>query len=99
MPKLIVGIYLLGWTIFTAYMTMGALRVSGAVTAVFALLTLTFLFLTIGAFGSTVPLTSSWTKIGGWLGLATAAAAWYASATVLYPLLPTTMSAAFMISG
>lgn len=74
-----VGIYLLGWTIFTAYMTMGALRVSGAVTAVFALLTLTFLFLTIGAFGSTVPATSSWTKIGGWLGLATAAAAWYAS--------------------
>jgi len=74
-----VGIYLLGWTIFTAYMTLGALRVSGAVTAVFALLTLTFLFLTIGAFGSPVPATSSWTKIGGWLGLATAAAAWYAS--------------------
>ena len=74
-----VGIYLLGWTIFTAYMTVPAMRVSGAVLAVFALLTLTFLFLCIGAFASVAPATSSWTKIGGWLGLATALAAWYTS--------------------
>ena len=74
-----VGVYLLGWTIFTAYMTVGALRVSGAVTGVFVLLTLTFLFLTLGAFGSVVPATSSMTKVGGWLGLATALVAGYTS--------------------
>jgi succinate-acetate transporter protein len=75
-----VGAYLCGWTIFTAYMTVAALRVSGAVTLVFVLLTVTFAFLTIGAFnppsGGGL---SSWTKVGGWVGVGTAAAAWYAS--------------------
>src|SRR4051794_24656307 len=70
-----IGAYLLGWTIFTAYMTIGSLRVSAAVALVFVLLTLTFVFLTIGAFQGS----ENWTKIGGWLGVATAAAAWYAS--------------------
>jgi succinate-acetate transporter protein len=74
-----VGLYLLGWAIFTAYMTVASLRVSGAVAGVFVLLTLTFVALCIGAFLATVPATSSWTKIGGWLGLATALVAWYAS--------------------
>ena len=41
----------------------------------FVLLTATFVLLTIGAFNSDV----SVTKIGGWVGVATAAAAWYAS--------------------
>lgn len=68
------GVYLLVWTIFTAYMTIAATRVSLAVLAVFAALTLTFLFLTIGKFGS-----ADFTKIGGWLGLITAVVAWYAS--------------------
>ena len=48
---------------------------SGAVVAVFVLLTATFVLLTIGAFQSSVNLT----KAGGWVGIATAAAAWYAS--------------------
>lgn len=74
-----VGLYLLGWAIFTAYMVVPSLRVSGAVAAVFVLLTLTFVFLCIGAFANVDPATSSWTKIGGWLGLATALAAWYTS--------------------
>ena len=74
-----VGLYLLGWAIFTAYMTVGSFRVSGAVAAVFVLLTLTFVALCLGAFAAEIPSTSSWTKIGGWLGLATALAAWYAS--------------------
>lgn len=69
------GVFLLGWTIFTFYMTIPAMRVSGAVTAVFALLTVTFLLLTIGAFQSSANIT----KAGGWVGIATAAAAWYAS--------------------
>lgn len=74
-----IGLYLLGWAIFTAYMTVASFRVSGAVAAVFVLLTLTFVALCLGAFAAEVPSTSSWTKIGGWLGLATALAAWYAS--------------------
>jgi succinate-acetate transporter protein len=75
-----VGAYLLGWTIFTAYMTVGSLRVSGAVALVFVLLTLTFMFLTIGELrhDSSAAL-NNWTKVGGWIGVATAAAAWYAS--------------------
>ncbi|MDH6115274.1 succinate-acetate transporter protein [Kitasatospora sp. MAP12-15] len=70
-----VGLFLLGWTIFTAYMTVAALRVSGAVLAVFASLTVTFALLAAGAFGSS----DSVTRIGGWFGLLTALLAWYAS--------------------
>jgi hypothetical protein len=70
-----VGVFLLGWTIFTAYMTVASMRVSGAVLLVFVLLTVTFVFLTVGAFNSS----TGWTKVGGWVGVATAAAAWYAS--------------------
>jgi succinate-acetate transporter protein len=70
-----VGVYLWAWAIFTAYMTVAALRVSGAVLLVFALLTVTFILLAIGAVGDH----ASVTHWGGYLGLATAAAAWYAS--------------------
>ncbi|HEY6473351.1 MAG TPA: acetate uptake transporter [Acidimicrobiales bacterium] len=70
-----VGVFLLGWTIFTFYMTIASFRVSGAVVAVFVLLTATFVLLTIGAFDNMATVT----KAGGWVGIATAAAAWYAS--------------------
>jgi hypothetical protein len=70
-----IGLFLLGWTIFTAYMTIAAVKVNGAVLVVFVLLTLTFLFLTIGNWGAHTGLV----HLGGWLGLVTAAAAWYAS--------------------
>jgi uncharacterized protein len=69
------GVFLLGWTIFTAYMTVASFRVSGAVVAVFVLLTVTYVLLTIGAF----QVNANVTKAGGWVGVATAAAAWYAS--------------------
>ena len=69
------GIYLLGWTIFSAYMTIAAARVNGAVLAVFVVLTLTFVALTIGIWSQT----SVIKQLGGWLGLITAALAWYAS--------------------
>lgn len=71
----VVGVFLLGWTIFTFYMTIASFRISGAVVAVFVLLTVTFVLLTIGAFNSD----TTFNKIGGWVGVATAAAAWYAS--------------------
>lgn len=70
-----VGLYLWAWAIFTAYMTVAALRVSGAVLLVFVLLTATFILLAIGASGAHKTVTH-W---GGYVGLATAAAAWYAS--------------------
>jgi succinate-acetate transporter protein len=69
------GLFLLAWTIFTAYMTIASLRVSGAVAVVFILLLATFLVLTIGAFTRAGGITAA----GGYLGLATALAAWYAS--------------------
>lgn len=70
-----VGLFLWSWAIFTAYMTVAALRVNGAVLLVFVLLTATFILLAIGASGAHTTITH-W---GGYVGLATAAAAWYAS--------------------
>ncbi|MEP6815732.1 MAG: acetate uptake transporter [Marmoricola sp.] len=70
-----IGTYLLAWGIFTAFMTVAASRVSGAVLAVFVLLTATFFLLAIGEFA-----TSDFIHhVGGVVGLATALAAWYAS--------------------
>ncbi len=70
-----VGLYLIAWGIFTAYMTVAATRVSGAVLAVFVLLTITFFLLGIGDMSGT----ESISKIGGYVGILTAIAAWYAS--------------------
>jgi succinate-acetate transporter protein len=70
-----VGLYLIAWGIFTAYMTIASLRTTGAVAIVLVLLTVTFLVLGIGNAGGN----TSIVKLGGWLGLATALAAWYAS--------------------
>jgi len=70
------GVFLLGWTILTFYLMIAALRVNGAVLAVFVALTVTFVLLTIGAFNSN----SSLTHAGGWVGIVTAALAFYASA-------------------
>jgi uncharacterized protein len=70
-----VGVYLWAWAIFTSYMAVAALRTSGAVLLVFVLLAVTFVLLAIGASGAHAAVTH-W---GGFFGLATAAAAWYAS--------------------
>lgn len=70
-----IGVFLLAWTIFTAYMFVASFNTNGVIMAVFGLLALTFLFLTIGKFGDSTGMT----KVGGWLGLLTAAAAWYGS--------------------
>ncbi|HEX4471256.1 MAG TPA: acetate uptake transporter [Nocardioides sp.] len=72
----VVGVYLLGWTIFTAYMAVAAVKVNMAVLGVFVLLTITFLALSIGWFDD---VSTGWIKLGGYLGLATALVAWYAS--------------------
>jgi hypothetical protein len=75
-----VGVFLLGWTIFTGLMFIATFRVSGALIAVFGFLFLTFLALTIGWLGGVGTGTfTTWVGIGGWLGIVTALLAWYAA--------------------
>jgi succinate-acetate transporter protein len=70
-----VGLYLIAWGIFTLYMFVASLRTTAAIATVFGLLTATFFLLGIGNAGGHTDLVHA----GGWVGLATAAAAWYAS--------------------
>jgi uncharacterized protein len=70
------SLYLWMWAIFTAYMFIASLRTTAAVALVFILLTVTFVLLAIGDMGSGHP---SITHAGGYVGIATAVAAWYAS--------------------
>jgi uncharacterized protein len=70
-----VGLFLIAWGIFTTYMFVASLRTTAAISLVFVLLAATFFLLGIGNAGAHANVT----KIGGWLGLATAVAAWYAS--------------------
>ncbi len=72
-------LFLLGWAIFTVYMTIAATKTNNAVLTVFVLLSITFILLTIGNWGTTHTFTDIIQRGGGWTGLATAAAAWYAS--------------------
>ena len=79
------GLFNLAWAFFTAYMTVAALRTSTAVLGVFVTLTLTFLFLGLGALQAKVGDTSpdTLTRVGGVIGIITAALAWYASAATV----------------
>jgi uncharacterized protein len=74
-----VGLYLWAWAIFTAYMFVASLRTTGAVALVFVLLTVTFVLLGAGNSGGH----ENVIKWGGYVGLATAAVAWYASFAVV----------------
>ncbi|MCU1406916.1 MAG: Transrane protein [Glaciihabitans sp.] len=74
-----VGVFLLGWTIFTVYMTIAARKTTGAIFAVFVALSLTFIALTVGALGQVATVH----QIGGWLGIITALLAWYGSFAVV----------------
>jgi uncharacterized protein len=71
-----VSAYLWMWAIFTTYMFIASLRTTGAVALVFLLLAITFILLAIGDMGSG---NSGITHAGGYVGLLTAIAAWYAS--------------------
>jgi uncharacterized protein len=92
-----IGLYLWAWAIFTAYMFVASLRTTAAVSLVFILLTVTFVLLAIGEVGAHTTVTH-W---GGYIGIATAAAAWYASfaavvnstfARTILPVIPLTRS-------
>jgi len=71
-----VGWFLIAWGIFTAYMWIASFKVNTAVMVVFLLLALTFFLLGIGELTGATAIA----KIGGYVGIATAIAAWYASA-------------------
>jgi uncharacterized protein len=68
-----VGLYLLGWTIFTGLMMLGTFRINGGLVLVFVALFITFLLLTIGALTAS----PSMGQLGGYLGIVTAILAWY----------------------
>jgi hypothetical protein len=57
-------------------MAIAATRVSLAVLSVFVLLTATYILLALGKFYDS---DLTWTHVGGYVGIATAVAAWYAS--------------------
>jgi succinate-acetate transporter protein len=71
----ILGLYLFVWGVFTAYMFIASLAGAKAVQLVFILLTLTFFALAAGKWANSL----SWGHIGGYLGIATAIAAFYTS--------------------
>ena len=75
--------FLLGWTIFTGMMFLATLRTTAALITLFGLLFLTFLLLTVNAFGGGTG------QLGGYLGIVTAVVAWY---TALAGLLDSTNS-------
>ncbi len=85
-----VGLFLLSWTIFTAYMFITSLKTTGALVITFGVLTLALTALTVGDLAESVTAT----HVGGWLGIVTAALAWYTSfagvmnATAGRPVLP-----------
>jgi succinate-acetate transporter protein len=75
------GLFLVAWTIFTFYMWIGTFRINLALNIVFGLLLATFILLDLTEFHVISG------PIAGYFGLATAFAAWYASAAgIINPL-------------
>jgi succinate-acetate transporter protein len=75
----VVAWYLLAWGIFTFYMWIASIKGSPIVMIVFLLLWITFVVLAAGEFNKDAA-GSGITQIGGYLGILTAIAAFYASA-------------------
>ncbi len=67
------GWFLIAWAIFTTLMLVGALRTTMGLALLFAVVTVTFYLLGLGALSGTPALT--W--LGGVLGLVAAGIAWY----------------------
>jgi len=75
------GWFFLGWTIFTAFMFIGTFRINAGLIAVFGLLLVTFILLTIGDLqGGAEGPGAIYAKLGGYVGILTAIAAWYVAA-------------------
>jgi succinate-acetate transporter protein len=74
--------FLVAFAIFNTYMLLWSTQVSVAVFLVFLTLEATEIVLAVGNFMEAHGHASSgWVHTGGWLGIATAAVAWYASAS------------------
>jgi len=73
------GLFLLAWTIFTAYMLLASFGTTLVLTLTFACLFATFLLLTVGNLAA--PPNATVIKVGGVVGLVTAGLAWYHSAS------------------
>jgi uncharacterized protein len=74
------GWILLGFAVFTTYVLILVTQTNTALFTVFLLLWVTLIILCIGNLNLGSALTSNTIKIGGYLGVVTAAAAWYTSA-------------------
>ena len=73
--------YLMAFAIFNTYMLLWSMRINVAVFTVFLTLEATEILLVIGFFDEAHGnANNGWLHTGGWVGIATAAAAWYASA-------------------
>jgi succinate-acetate transporter protein len=73
--------FLLAFAIFNTYMLLWSTQVSVAVFLVFLTLEATEILLVIGNFSEAHGnANNGWVHTGGWVGIATAAVAWYASA-------------------
>jgi len=73
--------FLIAFAIFNLYMLLWSTQVSVAVFLVFATLQATEIILAIGNFDAgNGNADNYWIHLGGWVGIATAACAWYASA-------------------
>lgn len=70
------SLFLFVWAVFSAYMTVAAVRATPVVFGVFVLLTLTLVLLGAASASGAGALT----MLGGWTGLLTAVVAWYGSA-------------------
>lgn len=77
------GIFLLSWGIFTFILWIATLRATVALSSMFFVLTLTFLFLASGHLAHLEPGNYP-TRVGGGLGIVTALLAWYNAAAGLY---------------
>ncbi len=76
-PPAGMAVFLIAWGIFTAYATVGALRISWGVTTVFVTLTILFFLLAAGEFNPLIK------TIAGYEGIFCALTAWYCSAGIL----------------
>jgi uncharacterized protein len=73
--------FLIAFAIFNTYMLLWSTQVSVAVFLVFLTLEVTEILLAVGNFSEAHGnANNGWVHLGGWVGIATAAVAWYASA-------------------
>jgi uncharacterized protein len=78
-----IGMYLVAWTLFTAILWVAAMRVNGAMAALFSLLLFGFILLDVAHF---VPPEQQkmWTMIAGYELILCALHAWYLMAHLIY---------------